>query len=188
MANRVLVSVHLDLYRYWDARRAGRRMPARPDIDPADIRHLLPHLSIVEAVGEGEYRYRLIGTRVAADLGRDVTGELVGAHVRPAAFAATLKAHYVRVCTERVPLFVASAYRGRRGVVHAISRLLLPLGPSDDSANMVLLSRVTRHTVAVRVPSDWLGTGVGATESEAAVASLAALERLTQDWERRSVT
>lgn len=186
MASRVPVNVHLDLYRYWDAKRAGRRMPARADIDPAEIRHLLPHLSIVEAMAPGAFRYRLVGTRVVADLGRDVTGQMVGALVRPATFAASLKVHYERVCNERAPLFVASAFRGPGGAVHAISRLLLPLGPDDERANMVLLSRITRHSSGTRVPADWLGTGVGALESGDIVESVAALEALAQAWERRS--
>jgi hypothetical protein len=85
----VPVSVHLDLYRYWDSKRAGRAIPARHDIDPAEMRHLLPHLSLVEATIEGRFRYRLVGTRVVQDLGRDVTGTEVGARdpvARDAAF------------------------------------------------------------------------------------------------------
>jgi hypothetical protein len=182
---RVPVNIHLDLYHYWDARRGGRVMPARADIEPADIRHLLPHLTIVEALGAGEFRYRLVGTRVVADLGRDVTGTLVGARVTPASYAVSLREVYARVCRERRPLFVTSSYRGPAGMTHAISRLLLPLGVTEVAANMVLLSRVTRHSSPMQVPPDWLGKGVGSPERSEEITSAAALDRMVAEWERR---
>ena len=185
MILQVPVSVHLDLYRYWDSKRARPAIPARRDIDPAEMRHLLPHLSLVEATIEGGFRYRLVGTRVVQDLGRDVTGTPVGARVKPPAYAASLNAIYARVTAERRPLFVSGSYRGPGGITHAISRLLLPLGEPAMPANMVILSRVTRHSTAVQVSSDWLGRGVGTTEREDWVGSAAELEALTAEWERR---
>src|ERR1700730_6790786 len=38
------ISHHLDLYRYCLAKREGRSMPARGDLDAADIPTLLPYL------------------------------------------------------------------------------------------------------------------------------------------------
>ena len=184
---RVPVSVHLDLYRYWDSKRSGRRMPARRDIDPGEIRHLLPHLTIVETLGEDNFRYRLVGTRVVQDLGRDVTGTPVGARVQPPAYAASLRAIYARVVTDIRPLFVTGNYRNPgRGMTHAISRLLLPLGEAETAANMVLLSRVTRHSTAMQVSPDWLRMGVGSTDREDWVGSEAELAALADEWERRS--
>ena len=65
----------LELDRYWQAKRRGRPMPAPADIDPADIRPLLPSLIIAEYVGAPmRVRYRLVGTQQVYYNGLDFTG------------------------------------------------------------------------------------------------------------------
>ncbi len=76
-------------------------MPARGDINPADIPALLPHLGIIEKA-DGELRYRLIGTALARELGRDVTGSQVGSYI-PAGQA--LRATVELACTAAQPVF-----------------------------------------------------------------------------------
>ena len=71
---------HLDLYRYWLAKRGGRPMPQRSDINPTEIPALLPYIGIIEKA-DGELRYRLIGTSMAEQLGFDATGAAVGSYV-----------------------------------------------------------------------------------------------------------
>ena len=67
------------LYRYWDGKRADRRMPRRGDIDPAELVPFLPALMIVDVVADDRrYVYRLVGTREAEARGRDPTGRAVG--------------------------------------------------------------------------------------------------------------
>jgi hypothetical protein len=74
------------LHDYWSAKRADRIMPARADIDPTEIKHLLPHLVIADLTTEPfRVRYRLLGTKVVAESGNDFTGryldEMVAADV-----------------------------------------------------------------------------------------------------------
>ena len=66
------ISHHIDLYRYWLAKRADRRMPARRDLDPCDIPKLLPYVMIVEKADD-RFRWRLVGSAVAREAGRDLT-------------------------------------------------------------------------------------------------------------------
>ncbi len=67
-----------DLYDYWRACAQGRRLPMRYDIDPVDIPHLLPGLSLLDT-GEdmSALRYRLAGTRVREIYGTEITGRTV---------------------------------------------------------------------------------------------------------------
>ena len=59
---------------YWQGLRHGDRVPSRSDIEPADIKHLLPHLLLVDIEPMPfRVRYRLCGTRIAEMCG-DVTG------------------------------------------------------------------------------------------------------------------
>src|SRR5690349_8298694 len=55
------------LFCYWQAKRGGRAMPARADIDPAEIKALLPYMILVDVIYDTEagldFVYRLVGTR-----------------------------------------------------------------------------------------------------------------------------
>jgi hypothetical protein len=64
-----------ELYAYWRSKLRGRSMPAPADIDPAEIRQLLPSIIIAEYVGEPvRVRYRLVGTQQVYYNGLDFTG------------------------------------------------------------------------------------------------------------------
>src|SRR5579885_3127635 len=47
------------VYDYWRGKTGARGLPSRRDIDPTEIPHLLPHLMLVDVLGNGRYRYRL---------------------------------------------------------------------------------------------------------------------------------
>jgi hypothetical protein len=65
----------LQLHAYWRSKQGGRPMPAPADIDPAEIRPLLPSLIIAEYVGtSARVRYRLVGTQQVYYNGLDFTG------------------------------------------------------------------------------------------------------------------
>ena len=65
----------LALHAYWRSKQRGRPMPAPSDIDPAEIRPLLPSLIIAEYVGTpARVRYRLVGTQQVYYNGLDFTG------------------------------------------------------------------------------------------------------------------
>lgn len=61
---------------YWLARRGGRRMPSRADIDPVDIKPILPLLFLADVLPGSplNFRYRLVGTLVTEVLGVNATG------------------------------------------------------------------------------------------------------------------
>jgi len=61
---------------YWCAKRKGRPMPARSDIDPLELRRILPNIYLVDVVRPSLYRYRLIGTTISGRLRLDATGRL----------------------------------------------------------------------------------------------------------------
>ena len=62
------------LYRYWQSRRLGA-LPQRGDIEPAEIKSLLPYVIIVD-LHQDPFRvfYRLVGTAVVHFSGMDFTG------------------------------------------------------------------------------------------------------------------
>jgi hypothetical protein len=179
------LSYHADLYRYWDAKRGDRPMPARADIDPAELRGLLPHLTLIERV-EGGFRYRLVGSKVVQDLGREMTGTMVGSHVTPPEYGRALCAIYEQVCDGGKPIFTTGEYRSPSQLVHTVSRLLVPLGPAGGAANMVLLSRASRYDRGTTV-TGWLGRTAGRLGETVEVESLAQVEALTLAWDHQSL-
>src|SRR5436853_6265212 len=63
-------------YEYWRRKAGARPLPSRADIDPVEIPRLLPHIMLVDVMGAALYRYRLIGTEIAAAMGVNATGRL----------------------------------------------------------------------------------------------------------------
>ena len=65
---------------YWQSLRGPRRMPARKDLNPADIPRLLPKLMLADVgrVDAGTdfppIRFRLVGTEVVGRFGYELTG------------------------------------------------------------------------------------------------------------------
>lgn len=119
-------------YRYWADKTDGRRMPDRKDLDPIEIKDLLPYLSIIEIIGdERRCRYRLTGTRVVDALGCDPTGRFVN-EIFDGADRAFIEHLLAEVMAKALPLYVASAFRSEDNGL-STERLLLPftLGGSD---------------------------------------------------------
>ncbi len=62
----------LQLYSYWKQLKGNRPAPERSEIEPADIRNLLPDTFILETDELEGTSFRLAGTRTCALFGRDL--------------------------------------------------------------------------------------------------------------------
>ncbi len=75
------------LLSYWQVKAEGRAAPERGEIDPIEIPQLLPILFLLD-VGEEETpeegaRFRLVGTALVAQAGRELKGTLMHQHGEP---------------------------------------------------------------------------------------------------------
>ena len=59
------------LYHYWNGLRQGREVPCRKDIDPRQIKMLLPDIFILERFDHDHLVFRLAGTRICDFYGRE---------------------------------------------------------------------------------------------------------------------
>ncbi len=95
---------------YWRAKRGGRKMPARADIDPLEMRAFLPHVGLLETPDGSperpDYRIALAGTAIEAVLG-PLTGRLLQEAVPPI-IARRWRSLYDVVIAEAVPLRAVS--------------------------------------------------------------------------------
>jgi hypothetical protein len=178
------VSFHLELYRYWLSKRRLRRMPLRSDIDPLEIPRLLPYVGIVEKADEG-FRYRLVGTALAQQFGRDFTGKTLGSEISDTPEAVqTMRATARQIFAAGHPVFIIGEYETRFGNIHNASALVLPLSGNDGETSMVIFTRLARFSLDSRPAPDWL-KGAPLTILEAIVIESAIdLESRCLDWER----
>lgn len=137
-----------ELYAYWRLKRGSCRMPARRQIDPADVPRLLPHLVISEGVEDGRrFRYRLAGTAIVHAMGLDPTGRCVE-QVDGGGDAGVLNELHREVWRAHVPLFAAGAALGpRRGRTSFARRLMVPLAADDGAVRQILSLAIFHHAV-----------------------------------------
>lgn len=63
------------LYRYWSDKRVDRTLPSRGDIDPGELKGLLPNVTLIDVeLSPRRYLVRLAGTQVVAGYGEEQTG------------------------------------------------------------------------------------------------------------------
>ncbi|HEX7777454.1 MAG TPA: PAS domain-containing protein [Parvibaculum sp.] len=69
-----------ELYDYWRLKSVEGRFPTRADIQPAELKPLLPSLSLLDILGDGilNLKVRLAGTRLRDYYGVETTGRVLG--------------------------------------------------------------------------------------------------------------
>lgn len=133
----IITSVRIRrLVAYWQASRKGKRMPARADIDPADIPELLPNIIMLDVEQPFRIRYRLVGTRVAEFNRFDFTGRYLdelhwdsqGRYTRA----------YRRVIELGVPLFGLDAWPLAGEMTGRSEVVILPLSTDGETVDRCL--------------------------------------------------
>jgi hypothetical protein len=138
----LLADCHVSLRRlheYWDQRRGTRARPARSDIDPVDIKQLLPMLILIDVVSDARrYTYRLVGTREVEMRGRDPTGKsILEAYYAESAEDTTF--YLDRVVQTREPVLYRGTYQPLTTRTQRDDVLFLPLSKDGEAVNMIML-------------------------------------------------
>lgn len=127
----------MELFQYWNAIRAERDLPRRDEIDPGQIRSLLPNLFILQRQADGDIRFRLAGTHVCALFGQELRDQkfaalwLDGEADKTARIAEQVMAQHAPV--------LLSAW-GATGTAEPLDTelLLAPLASRDGTGDRVL--------------------------------------------------
>jgi hypothetical protein len=127
------------LFGYWSGKRGDRCMPARADIDPSEIKDILPDLMLWNVEGlDGPFVIRLVGERIVQFVGRNNTGLPAGSGMAPEA-AASMAAVLSDVADSRAPRFrFGAAFWAREKSYRNYEAAFLPLSPDDRAVNMIL--------------------------------------------------
>jgi hypothetical protein len=180
----VPVSRHLDLYRYWLSKRGGRIMPARGDINPADIAPLLPYLIIVERAGD-QFRYQQVGSGIAEAVGYDATGVTVGTYITAPETAAEVRAIFARAFVAAGPVFARGKFIRKTGANINLSLLAAPLSEDGVAVDMAISTFAARFSAAFAPEPGWLKGLPVKVDSVLEVRDTAELEKLCREWEQR---
>jgi hypothetical protein len=127
------------LLSYWEAKRGGRRMPSRADIDPTELRSLVHHVMLYDVVEPGSlYRIRLVGQAIVDFVGVNTTGKSATDTMPPEA-ARRMVEILTSVVTNRSPRFRAGyAYWHRDKSYRKFEACFLPLSPDDQTVDKIL--------------------------------------------------
>ena len=128
-----------NLYDYWNSRRGTRAMPARGDLDPVDLKAVLPLLMLIDVVpDERRYVYRLVGTREVEMRGSDPTGKAIkDAYYAESAEESTWYLdHVVRT---REPVLYRGTYQPLSTRTQREDVLFLPLSKDGETVNMIMI-------------------------------------------------
>lgn len=139
-----------ELFDYWTEKRGKSAAPNRTDIEPADIRTLLPHVFICDLNDDGQLNFRLAGTALCALHGRELKGT---------AFSALWLADGTRnagrtgtsVASAATPAVLSLDCLSNGGRVAQAEMLLLPItGPSGRNDRLIGM-------LSIFEPPYWIG-------------------------------
>jgi hypothetical protein len=126
---------------YWDAKRAGRPMPSRADIRPADMKEHLGWIILLDALGDGsDFRYRTIGTRVTQYVLADATGKTISEAIAPYGedAAAAMLAFHRKAANDKQPVRAHGDADWLGRTFFEFDALFLPLSDDGAQVNMIL--------------------------------------------------
>jgi hypothetical protein len=132
---------------YWRARCGVSKLPRRADIDPLDLRDVLPYLSVMEyADPPFRLKFRLIGTELARFYGCDVSGKWIDeiAEWAPEDIVDTV-AVFRRVYDLGVPVYGLSLCTWENNPDHIFEFACFPL--SDDGRNITHCLSIDDYTM-----------------------------------------
>ena len=122
------------LYEYWDSKRAGRKMPARADLDSLEMSFIFGSLILVDVIDGLPLRFhiRLHGTNLSQRAGYELTGKMLDELPVPE-YRALAQQSFTRVVT------TGEVVHGKRdrifgGRFARYETVIMPL--SDDGARV----------------------------------------------------
>jgi hypothetical protein len=130
------------LYDYLRGKAPPGRLCGRQHIDPAEITELLPHLILVDIVRdpgrETRFRFRLVGSKVAAQHGYDFTGMFVEDAIPERERAQQILATYHGVLADRLPNYLRGGIASPSRKFLPVERVVFPLARDGETIDMLI--------------------------------------------------
>ena len=124
------------LARYWEAKRGQRATPTWADIDPAEIKPLLPHLMVTRYERDPfRVRYSLVGTFVVQYGGADFTGRYLDEMEFPSEVDTDWAELHRLLVAEQRPIFGVCVFMSESGLQNNYEVAMFPV--ADPTGNFV---------------------------------------------------
>jgi hypothetical protein len=128
----------LGFYEYWDAKRGSRRMPARGDIDPIEMKRWLAGMQMIDVFhNPRRLVYRLVGQVDIEFRGYNPTGRTVEECAVGRSKIDSLE-NYDIVISQRTFVYDFADFVSASGLLRSQECILLPLSDDDDVVNKVI--------------------------------------------------
>lgn len=124
------------LHAHWEAHANGK-MPGPEVVDPVSLRPWLGHLLLVDVLENGDFKYRVYGTAVAATFGEDMTGRSPEGF--PSHHVEIIVGPYRAVAVDAKPRYTAHILTIRERKYAAWERLVLPIARADAKVGQLLV-------------------------------------------------
>ncbi|MGZ8362912.1 MAG: motility/cell cycle regulatory protein MopJ [Caulobacteraceae bacterium] len=132
------VRAHEELFAYWAARREGARLPRRANIDPRDLKRMLPTISLIDVTRDPrDYRLRLAGTGLYRVYGREITGRALE-DIYASGAAEYWRRELDKVVDQRRPAAGVHNFAWRGAPHLTVLWLRLPLASNGEDVDMIL--------------------------------------------------
>lgn len=128
------------LVEYWHARCRGGRLPSRCDINPSQLKAILPTMFIIDCPTreERDWTYRLIGTEIVNNEGYDKTGLSVRDYYTGSAWP-LLRHEYLQCMNDHRPMYRADrAFDRLARESFDFERIFLPLASDGRNVDMII--------------------------------------------------
>ena len=131
-------------YDYWDGKRRGRAMPARADLDPAEMKKWLGAIQIIDVLNDPRrLKYRLVGQDEVDARGYNPMGRWVeDGYICSSKEDALL--NYNTVIDNKTMLFDWVEIPVSGGYLEAQQTIFLPLSAAGDTVDKVITFTVIR--------------------------------------------
>ena len=134
---------------YWSGKRRGRRLPARPVIDPVELGEMLPHLVIAEAIDDGaDYHHRIAGDAAETLLGAGLHGARLSDIEKDCLLTPAWRQGLDQARAFKAPHF--AAFDGKDGAP-ALRAVFLPLSRDEndeEDADFIMSAIITDEVTA----------------------------------------
>ncbi|MEA2782481.1 MAG: hypothetical protein QOK29_4025 [Rhodospirillaceae bacterium] len=127
------------LFDHWEAKRGGRLAPRWREIEPGDIKPVLPFISVADVFESPfDLRFRLVGTAIVEAAGYDFMGRnLRGMEVLDSDVEGWLK-YYRRIVDEKRPLFGRYRVTADSEFLRIADHVALPLSDDGLTVNRII--------------------------------------------------
>jgi len=127
------------MFQYWSEKKAGRAMPSRADLDPGEIKDLLPNI-ILTRLEYAPFRvlYKLIGTRAVENAGMDYSGRYLDELDFVSEFGTDWPATYRLIAEGKQPVFGLCQIKFTDDVVKPYVVAMFPLSSDGVTVDQCL--------------------------------------------------